>query len=287
VTRPSRPAPGLSPLAQTLRQHDRDRFVTTLFAPPGRRTGLVALYGFNYEIARIRDAVREPMLGQIRLQWWREAIAAIYDGAEPRRHEVLDELAPVIRINALSRVHFERLIDAREADLDEAPPEDMAGFEAYCRESSACLTWLALEILDASTPAANKAGEHVGIAFAAAGLLRAIPFQIRAGRFPIPARLGETSGLDHNSVRRMQPSPALERCVAALAGLARNHLAAARSLRREIPKSALPALLPAVAAESSLRRLERARYNVFDPTLLLPDGGRGWRLALAAASGRY
>ena len=69
-----------------MRHHDRDRFQTALFAPAERREALFALYAFNYEIARVREAVREPMLGQIRLQWWREAIAAAYAGEPPRRH---------------------------------------------------------------------------------------------------------------------------------------------------------------------------------------------------------
>src|SRR5271156_3271915 len=78
----------LSPVGALVRRHDRDRFQTALFAPAARREALFALYAFNYEIARVRESVREPMLGQIRLQWWREAIDAAYAGAASRRHEV-------------------------------------------------------------------------------------------------------------------------------------------------------------------------------------------------------
>ena len=77
-------AGGLSPVAALVRHHDRDRFQTALFAPARRREALFALYAFNYEIARVRESVREPMLGQIRLQWWREAIDAAYAGAAAR-----------------------------------------------------------------------------------------------------------------------------------------------------------------------------------------------------------
>ena len=51
-----------------VRQHDRDRYLTALFAPPARRPGLFALYAFNLEVAKVREAVSEPMLGHIRLQ---------------------------------------------------------------------------------------------------------------------------------------------------------------------------------------------------------------------------
>src|SRR5208282_2825234 len=85
--------PKISTVAQLVRRHDRDRFVTALFAAPGRREALFALYAFNYEVARIREAVSEPLLGSIRLQWWREVIREINEGKPPRQHEVAEALA--------------------------------------------------------------------------------------------------------------------------------------------------------------------------------------------------
>src|SRR5580698_1565700 len=108
---------GLSPVAALVRHHDRDRFQTALFAPADRREALFALYAFNYEIARIREAVREEMLGRIRLQWWREIIEVAYAGRPPRRHDTVEVLAETINRYDLTQAHFERLIDAREADL--------------------------------------------------------------------------------------------------------------------------------------------------------------------------
>ena len=58
-----------------VRAHDRDRYLATLFAPEAHRDALYALYAFNVEIARVREAAREPMPGEIRLQWWREAVS--------------------------------------------------------------------------------------------------------------------------------------------------------------------------------------------------------------------
>src|SRR5271163_3052970 len=87
----------LSPAAAITRRHDRDRFQTALFAPAARREALFALYAFNYEIARVREAVTQPMLGQIRLQWWRENIAAAFEGGGRRHHPVVEPLAATIR----------------------------------------------------------------------------------------------------------------------------------------------------------------------------------------------
>src|SRR5436309_9863777 len=101
-------------LSALVRRHDRDRYQTALFAPAERREALLALYAFNYEIARVRETVSEPMLGQIRLQWWREVLDAAYAGAPPRQHPVVVPLAAAIREFELSRGYFDRLIDSRE-----------------------------------------------------------------------------------------------------------------------------------------------------------------------------
>ena len=91
----------LSPVGALARAADYDRYLSALFAPVGRREALFALIAFNHEIARIPEAVSEPMLGRIRLQWWREVVEAVYAGAPARRHEVAVPLADAIRACSL------------------------------------------------------------------------------------------------------------------------------------------------------------------------------------------
>src|ERR1700736_5526408 len=109
----------LSPVAALVRRHDRDRYQTVLFAPAARREALFALYAFNHEIARVRERVTEPTLGRIRLEWWRETIAAAYEDGPVRGDVVVEALSDAIRGHGLTREHFDRLIDARERDLDD------------------------------------------------------------------------------------------------------------------------------------------------------------------------
>jgi NADH dehydrogenase [ubiquinone] 1 alpha subcomplex assembly factor 6 len=278
----------LSPLARLVRRHDRDRFLTALFASPGRRESLFALYAFNYEVAKTREMVREPMLGQIRLQWWRDSIAAIYDGAGLRRHEVVEPLAAAIAAHGLARAEFERLIDARERDLDDSPPADLAALEAYAEASAGPLVLLALQVLGVHDGAAAAAGRGIAIAHALAGLMRAAPFHARARRLYLPADLLAAGGIDlDRTIFALKATPALAGVVAAVAARAQAHLVASRSLRREVPRAALPALLPGVLAERSLARLARVRHDVFAPSLARPEGGLTARLTLAALLGRY
>ena len=278
----------LSPLARLVRQHDRDRFLTTLFAPAARRDALLALYAFNYEIAKTREVVSEPVLGQIRLQWWRETIDAIYTGGPVRPHETAAPLAAAIRDRGLSRAHVDALITARDFDLRGEAPESLAALETYAESSSARLTWLALEVLGEGGAAAMAAGRAVGIAYALVGLLRALPFHARAKRLYLPRDLCAAAGLRiDQEVFELRCSPALARVVAQVAAAAAGHLAAARAQRETVPRAALPALLPAVLAGADLARLERAGYDPFDRRLARHDPWRSWRLTLAALRRRY
>src|SRR5215831_19928675 len=87
--RRSAKADRLSSVAALVQRHDRDRYQTVLFAPAAHREALFALYAFNYEIARVRESVTEPILGRMRLQWWRENIAAAFEGNTIRHQPVV------------------------------------------------------------------------------------------------------------------------------------------------------------------------------------------------------
>jgi len=278
---------GLSPVAALVRRHDPDRYRAALFAPTRRREALFALYAFNHEIARVRESVTTPMLGQIRLQWWREAVEAAYAGRPARHHVVAENLPAIIRERSLTRVHFERLIDAREHDLAGEPPASLAALEDYAEATSATLIRLALELLGVAAPAAETAAREVGIFYAFAGLLRAMPLHARAGRRCIPDDIAADAGLDPGDYAALRASPALRQTVAAVAAAAVRHLDEARQHRAAVPRAALPALLPALAAERGLARLRRAGWNPFDPRVNAPDPLLVWRMAGAMLRRRF
>ncbi len=283
----SRSPQRLSSVAAIVRRHDHDRFQTALFAPAARREALFALYAFNHEIARVRESVTQPILGHIRLEWWRESIAAAFDGGPVRRHDVVEPLTAAIRELALTRAHFERLIDAREADLDDDPPASLADLEAYAEATSAPLAHLALEVLGGFAPSAAQVGGEVGTAYALAGLLRAMPFQPGVRRPMIPADIAARHGFEPHGWLAARGAPTLAAAVAEIAMAAERHLRAARARRAAVPRLALPALLPAVVAARWLTRLRRAGCDPFDRALPAPDPMQGWRLAIAALLNRY
>jgi NADH dehydrogenase [ubiquinone] 1 alpha subcomplex assembly factor 6 len=285
--RRSAEAERLSPVAALVRRHDRDRYQTVLFAPAARREALFALYAFNYEIARVRESVTQPMLGRIRLEWWRENIAAAFGGGAVRHHPVAEPLTTAIGELALTREHFDRLIDARASDLDDQPPARLAELEDYAEGSSSSLVYLALEVLGARNSGSREAGHHVGVAYAIAGLLRAMPFWARAGHRLIPKDVAERNGIAEQDVAEARGTRELRAATAEVAVAASRHLGRARAHRGKLPRSALPALLPARVAQGWLARLERAGYDAFDPALTAPDPLQLWRLSLAAFLNRF
>jgi NADH dehydrogenase [ubiquinone] 1 alpha subcomplex assembly factor 6 len=275
----------LSDVAALVRRHDRDRFQTVLFAPAARRDALFALYAFNFEIARVRESVTEPTLGRMRLEWWREAVSAAYAKEIPRRHPVVAALSAVIREYHPGRELFETLIAAREADLDDDPPPDLAALEAYAEGSSSALIQLALEVLETRDGAAAEAGHHVGIAYALSGLLRALPTRPASWRPIIPADIAMRHGVDPAG-RGRPGQPRLRQAVAEIAGAAEQHLLAARRIRK-LQRRALPALLPGVIAGYALRQLRRYRHDPYAPGVMRADALQVWRLAAAALRGRF
>lgn len=273
----------LSYPAQEVRKYDRDRFLTGLFAPADRRESLYAVYAFNLELAKVREAVSEPMMGQIRLQWWRETVEEIYQGGG-RAHQVAEPLAQAIRSHNLSLGTIERMLEARERDLDDTLIADVAELEIYAEGTSATVTSLALEVLDVRGEAEQAAGHHVGIAWALTGLLRAVPFHARAGRVLLPEGLLHQYGVDPADIMAGKPPAQLPSVVERIALRALYHLKEARSHRRSVQRRAIPALLPAILAEAYLKRLAKRGYDVWQIEVPQP---RPLRLATAAALRRY
>ena len=295
----------LSYCAGEVRRHDPDRFLTALFAPAERREDLFALYAFNLEVARTREMVSEALLGRMRLEWWRETIEGVYAG-NPRRHEVARPLAEAVGRARLSRIHFDRLIDAREADFEDVPPASLEALVAYAEATSSSLVALALEVLgvrgaatdsaassrDAGegaprAPAAAAVAREVGIAWALTGLLRAVPFHAQHRRLYLPADLMASAGAKAGELFERGRTSGLALVVERVATRAREHLAAARRLRPALSPAALPALLPATLADAYLAELRRKDFDPFAldhrPRRVL----KPLRLALAAMLARY
>jgi len=264
---------GLIYCREQVRLFDRDRYLTALFAPTAERDDLFILYAFNLELAHVREAVRERVLGVIRLQWWCESLSGVYGESPLRVHAVTRALADMAIRREISRDSLMALIDGRARDLETAPPASLEALEAYGVATAGQLLGLALHILgiDPSSAPWPEITRHVGIAYALTGILRSVPAHARIGRVMLPDTLMAQNGFSPEALLGQRPlTPealhALRKIAAAIAGKAQFHLAAARqaaqgSLRL---RRALPALLIGRLTECQLDRLQRWNYDLFN-----------------------
>jgi phytoene synthase len=227
-------------IAALVRRHDPDRFLTALFAPPEKRDALLTLYAFNHELARAREAVSEPPLALIRLQWWREVV----EGAR-RRHEVAEPLTAVIEAGGLNRTHLTALIDAREIEAESAI-ETLDVWRAYVLASGGGLAVAAGRLLGAPDPEALR---PLGAAYGIAGLLRSVPAHAAQGRCLLPADMLARHGLTRE---QLIADPAADAVQVVTRQLSSEGLSLLGRIR--LPRRAVAAALPAVLAKRDLAR---------------------------------
>jgi phytoene synthase len=113
--------PAFAHCESLVREHDKDRFLASLFAPAERRRFLFALYAFDLEIARVKYLVHEPMAGTIRLQWWYEAFAGLRE-SEAAAHPVVVALRETTAAAGLDTVLLLKAVEARQDELQGESP---------------------------------------------------------------------------------------------------------------------------------------------------------------------
>ncbi len=266
--------------ATLVRDADRDRYLATLFAPAKQRDALNALYAFNIEIARVREKAREPMPGEIRLQWWREVLSGERDG-EAAAHPVAAALRETLARYNIATDRLIALIDAHGFDLYDEPMATLDDLENYAGKTQGALFAMAAEILGRPGAAEAALTRHAGIAYSIAGILCALPVHAARRQLFLPLELLERHAVNRETIFARQAGAPLSAALGELRRHARRHLAAARAELEVAPPEILPALLPAATVGPALRRMERRSYEPFEVDQM-PGWRRQWWLWRAA-----
>lgn len=243
---------------------DPDRFAATMAAPVWCRARLFPLYAFNLEVARAPWVTQEPMIAEMRLQWWRDTVEALDGDGPVRAHEVVAPLAAVVRDQGLPLDVMDRLIAARRWDIYREGFADQADFDAYLEDTGAALMWLAARALGAGSevePVARDAGWAAGLA----SFLRAVPELEARGRVPLVDDRPEA--------------------VAGLAGRGLERLARARRAHLRTP--AAPAFLAGWQTGALLRQIRREPARVAAGRVGLAGVRRNGGLLWASLTGRW
>lgn len=249
-------------LAQ-IERGDPTRYEALLAAAPDARPGLATLYAFNLEVARAPWVTKEPMIAEMRLQWWRDALEDAAKGTV-RAHEVMAPLAALMHKRRLPLDVLDRMVEARRWDIYTDAFADEAAFEAYLADTAGGLMWLSGKALGAG--GASEAGlRDYGWAAGLAAYLQAVPELVARGRIPL------LDGRD-DAVKAL-----------AQEGLAR--LGAARAAM--IEPVARPALLAGWQAQALLTMARNEPGRVGEGLLQLSEFSRRGRLLWQAFTNRF
>ena len=248
------------------RQYDPDRFLTSLFAPDFLKEDLYALYAFNYEIAKISETVSEAMLGEIRLQWWRESIDAIYnhikDGGKTilRKHDVMLPLTLAIEKYNLPKNLFDDIIEGRTDDLYPKNPETIDALESYIKKTSSSLTKLTGLILGCGE---EKALEELGTAWGMLGVIRAVPYQASLNKIFLPDDVMTLYGLSNDDIHGIKDCDELKNTIRAIDQKVEDSLKKIKKLTKNIKRSGKSIFLLTSLIKSYRKELKKSDYNPF------------------------
>mgnify|MGYP001499130302 CR=1 FL=1 len=274
--------PALSVL-DAARTFARDRYLSALLAPADARDDLLVLAAYLGEIQRIPLAVREAIAGEIRLQWWRDALAA--EGASG--HPVADAIRALRDRRGLDPALLMAPIEGYGRELYEDGVADTRELAAYVEETEGAAIRLALAILGSSgRPAAPLSGEaEVARALALTRLALTLPQHLAHGRLPVPAawvsRAGDPRGCEAEAASAAARALMDELGHAAEAALARFKAKAGR-----IEVRALPAVLPAALVVPALSAALRPGRDVLGSVAEIAPLSRVWKLWFAHWRGR-
>jgi phytoene synthase len=267
-----------------VRAADKDRFLATLFAPADKRGPLFALYALNLEIAGVRDRAREPMPGEIRLQWWRDALNG-ERGGEAAANPIAAALMDTVERFALPVALLLELIDAHSFDLYDDPMPTLAALEAYARKTESSVIALAAQVLAGNNDALGIASEHAGIAITFTNILRAFARNASRRQLYLPIELFERHDVRVEDIYAGVATPSVEAALADLRNEARRHFSAFEGALPQSPAEAMSAFLPAALVPTYLAVMERSGYEPFKTAIEPPQWRR--QLTLWRAARRY
>lgn len=228
--------------AEIVRKGDPDRFLATMATPVAARRVLFPIFAFNVEVAKAPWVTQEPMIAEMRLQWWRDALAEIAKGGIVRKHEVVTPLALVL--DALGAEILDKLIQARRWDIYTDPFDGADHFSEYLDATAGGLMWAAARAL--GTPTGEDALRDIGWASGLAQWFLAIPELEARGKRPLadgrPAAVQDLARTGLDRYRRARP-----------------------------PKSAKPVLLTGWRTRALLRRAVQSPTRVAENTLAEPE----------------
>ena len=273
-------------LLPQLKPVDPERYLACLLMPERIREAAAALYLFNAELASVRERIREPTAGEMRLVWWRDAVAGECDG-EAKAHPVAAALLDVIESHGLPRAPLMAMAEARSFDLYDDPMPGRVDFEGYAGETAAALIQLTAVLLEPEKAAMiAEACGHAGVLHAISGHLQLLPLTRARGQVFLPQDLMGACGVNRETFLDPEQVPAASRAVEAFCALGEEHLECLRQRWSAVPPVLKPAFLPLANAPGVLRRTTANPEKALLATVAPGPLRRQWSMLRMALTGK-
>jgi len=267
--------------AALVREYDRDRYLAALFAPTAARGALFALYAFNAEVSRVRTLAREPMPGEIRLQWWRE----VFEGrraSEAAANPVAAALLTTVANQNLPVEKLMGLVEAHRFDVHNDAMTSFAELKSYASQTEGTIFEFAAQILSGrSTSVIANLASEAGQAQTFADILASLAQHAARRQLFIPLETLRHYGVEPEDVFAARPTRALRAALAEFRLRARLNLEQVGSTGPELLRSAQPAFLSLAPFRQWLLDMEQPGYDPFKPPKIAL-WRRQWRIWRAA-----
>lgn len=279
-----------------VQSRDREGYLCGLLMPSSAQRAYFALRAFNIELASVKDgnerrtstvdASYSTIAMKVRMAWWRDVLNQLY-GSEHQpaaslwRSPVVRALFRAVEEKQLTRRFLERLVDAREADLDILHIATMEDLMAYCEDSCSSLLYLSLECVGVRDEGADDVAGMMGVAWGITTAIRSTIFRAHNGEISIPADLLESTKirpqyliarLDENFEPKPEVENTLKESIQNMAFTASQQLSKAREMQGDVPKTGKSVLLHAIPTTFYLRKLQEANFDLWNPKLTSNDG---------------
>jgi 15-cis-phytoene synthase len=265
-------------IVETARTGEPERYLAALLAPDDVRSDILAVVGFAAEMRRIPQMVTEPMMGELRLQWWRDQIEG-FAADQPTGHALADALAKASRRHQLQPLVLMAMTEARAFDLYDDPMADAAALAGYLTKTEAAPFSLVLQILQVDAPV--SLADLAGRAFGLTRLLAALPHALARGRLPLPLDLLQETNTSAEDLLQGRTTPAVTALYTHLIRDIEAAAAAARTAARRLSRPQRTALLPLATIPPYLTAIRRGgTIDLRRPVEVIPVV-RNWRIAHA------
>ena len=269
-----------------LRDLNYDRYLACLYLPENLRNLAITLYAFDAEIAKISAAISEPMTGEIRIQWWRDTVAA---GSANTHNPLADELIGELTAHKLPLLPLDTYLQARIFDLYHDPMPDLGTLEGYCGETASVFIQLLTMAanLEQDRFIADICG-HAGMVLALTDIMRLLPLHTAHNKLYIPKGMLEAAGLNSESWFAIERNANHLKIIDEVRELAGGHLTKLRLLLKEASNTNADLsliLLPVALCKPYLNSVQKLGEQIFVTPPTISPLKKHWLLWRSARTG--